>query len=173
MQGGIIILIILFLIFGSLGGDIIFPSISVKEDKITGNERVCEIKDGNDDIYKIFKESVTGNTSVNLSTENGDIYSSFERSIEGNSQINIESKNGNIYVRFKGKITGNINVDIKTNTGDIHIIFEEEVKGNPHITLKSLMGKIVFYNNSNIIKKHNISVISGNIIYKMKADYSF
>ena len=49
-------------------------------------------------IYKIFKNSISGNASVNLSTEMGDIDSYFEGSIDGNSKVNIETKKGNIYL---------------------------------------------------------------------------
>ncbi|HKL76499.1 MAG TPA: hypothetical protein VJ881_10595 [Halanaerobiales bacterium] len=173
MEEGIILLLILFLIFNVGIGEISFPNISkenieIEEEKITGNEEINETGDENNNIYKVFKESIQGNAKINLNTKNGDIYSYFESSIDGNANINMKSINGNIYIRFQEKITGNANINVKSNTGDIHILFEERLLGNPNISLQTNTGNIVFYNDRNTIRKFNINVNAVKIKYNKK-----
>lgn len=172
MEEGIILLLILFLVFNVFGADdlsfadIRNKDVDIEEDKILGNEEMNSSTEANKDLFKVYKESIQGNASINLDTKDGDIYTIFESSIGGNPNINLNSMNGDIFIYFKEKITGNLNMTAKTNSGDIHIVFHEKILGNPTINLESNKGKIIFYNDQNTINKYNIKTNAYEIQYR-------
>ena len=176
MEEILVLIIIIFLTFGLGVEDINFPEViekdevSVEEDKVTGNEEIEEKKEDKDNIRKIFQDSITGNSSINLNTESGNIHSFFKGSIEGNAHINLTSRNGDIYVKFFDKIAGNVKINIKTYRGDIHLLFQDKLLGNSNINVGS-SSNIILYNGKNSLQRFNITVDSGRVKYKNKSRF--
>ena len=101
------------------------------------------LKVGNNDLVKIYNEEISGNASIDLSSDKGDIY-----------------------LVFKEKITGNVKINAKSNRGNIYLKFEEAIRGNPAITLNAPNGSIFFYNNVETVGNANISINAKNVEYR-------
>lgn len=147
MEKILIVLIIFAFLIGTTGGQITLrdlkpENIEIVENKITGNQNIQQEKSGSNDLYKIYREDISGNASINLTSDRG-----------------------NIYLLFEGKITGNININVKSKRGNIHIKFAEAILGNPNIILEAPRGTVVFYNDVNTIGNAKISVNSLNVKY--------
>lgn len=148
MEKILIILLIFGFLLGTMGDDISFrdfdpEDVEVEENKITGNQKIQDNKTGNDDLIKVYKEAISGNATIDLSSEKGDIYLLFEE-----------------------KITGNVKINVKSNRGDIHLKFEEAILGNPSINLEALRGKVIFYNEVETVGNAKVTVNAENVEYK-------
>lgn len=148
MEKIIVLLLILAFLLGTTGGEISFGNldsrdVDVEEDKITGNQDIQESKAGSDDLIKIYKEEISGNASINLSSDKGDIF-----------------------IIFQEKITGNVKINVKSNRGNIHLKFEEAILGNPNINLVAPKGTVIFYNDVDTVGNANISIDAEDVEYK-------
>jgi hypothetical protein len=148
MEKILIILLIFGFLLGTMGEDINLRDfdpndVDVEENKITGNQNIQDNKTGSDDLIKVYKEAISGNATINLSSDKGDIY-----------------------LLFQEKITGNIKINVKSNRGDIHLKFEETISGNPAINLEAPRGNVIFYNDVDTVGNANISVNAQNVEYK-------
>lgn len=148
MEKIFVLLIILAFLVGTTGGEFTFGNlepedIEVEENKITGNQNIKEEKTGSNDLYKIFREEISGNASVNLNSDRGDVF-----------------------ILFQEKITGNVKINIVSNRGDIHIKFEEAILGNAKINLEAPRGTVIFYNDVNTVGNADISINSQDVQYK-------
>ena len=147
MEKIFIVLLILTFLLGTTGGEISLPNldpadVDIEENKVTGNENIQESKSGSDDLIKVYKEEISGNASINLSSDKGDIY-----------------------LLFQEKITGNVKINITSTRGNIHLKFEDSILGNPKINLQAPNGKVIFYNNVNTVGNANISITANNVEY--------
>ena len=148
MEKIFIVLLIMAFLVGTTGGEIDFRDfnpreVEIEENKITGNQNIEEKKVGNNDLVKIYNEEISGNASIDLSSDKGDIY-----------------------LVFKEKITGNVKINAKSNRGNIYLKFEETIRGNPAITLNAPNGSIFFYNNVETVGNANISINAKNVEYR-------
>ncbi len=148
MEKILIILLIFGFLLGAMGEDISLrdfnsEDVEVEDNKITGNQNIQVNKTGSDDLIKVYKESISGNATINLSSDKGDIY-----------------------LLFQEKITGNIKINVKSNRGDIHLKFKKSISGNPTINLEAPRGIVIFYNGVDTVGNANISVNAQNVEYK-------
>jgi len=148
MEKIVVILIILAFLLGTTGGEISFGNldsrdVDIEEDKVTGNQNIEESKSGSDDIIKIYKEEISGNASISLTSDKGDLY-----------------------LIFQEKITGNVKINVRSNRGDLHLKFEKAILGNPNINLEAPRGRVIFYNDVNTVGNANISVNAEDVVYK-------
>lgn len=147
MEKILIILLIFGFLLGTMGGDISLrdfnpEDVEVEENKITGNQKIQDNKTGSNDLIKVYKEEISGNATINLSSDKGDIY-----------------------LLFQEKITGNVKINVKSNRGDIHLKFEEAILGNPSINLEAPRGKVIFYNEVDTVGNASISINAENVEY--------